>query len=304
MMEVFLKNTDLEGFHLYNVDDCSEEDEIRKGKLVCKKIDGKPPFLTKQGITFIENKGRGLQWAAQTMINEVRNTGVKFIVWCTHDAFPLTENFFSKLNELVGTGKLDEFGMVGFNIFGTQNGYDSPENFDKKCGILGRAPLMKLPGRGSWFRSTDMDLPWDIWGNPCSVDAPVDMLLMMNVELFEKYIEVSDKYHLFCANDDIALQFLYNNIYNIVLPEFIVWHDQRLKSKVNIPVNSAHAAKTGDSKHFGHWNETFEFWKERWGWGRDDREEFEYVKERYKGTLIYEMYYHDYKSGPYKKFNL
>ena len=33
-------------------------------------------------------------------------------------------------------------------------------------------------------------------------------------------------------------------------------------------------------------------------------EEFEYVKERYKGTLIYEMYYHDYKSGPYKKFNL
>ena len=294
MVDIFLKNTHLNGFCLYNVDDCSTEDEIKKGKEICSN----------NNITFIPNEGRGLQHAAQTMINEVKDTDVKFIVWCTHDTFPLTDNFFGKLNTLVSSDKLQKFGMVGFNTFGPQIGYNTPSNFDNKCGMLGRAPLTKLPGRGGWYRSSDMDLSWDKWGKPCSIDAPVDMLLMINVELFQKYIEISDKYHLFCAHDDIALQFLYNNIHNIVLPEFMVWHDQHIKSEVNIPVKSAQSAKNGNNKYFGDYGPHLKFWKERWGWDRDDRETFTNVRETYKGTLIYDMYYHDYKKGPFEVFDI
>jgi len=264
MINVFLKNTNLEGFHLYNIDDCSTEDEIKKGKEICKN----------NNITFLSNLDRGLQWSVQTM---VENTDSKFLVWATHDSFPLTENFLSKFDKLVSTDKLDEFGMVGFNIFGPQCGYHTPGDFDKKCGILGRAPLTKLPGRGGWYRSTDMDLPWNVWGNPCLIDSPVDMFLAINVELFKKYIEVSNNYHLFCAFDDIAMQFLYNNIPIVCLPDFRVWHNQYLKKQANIPVKSASAAKDGDEKHFGHYGPQFKFWEERWGFERDDRNTFENV---------------------------
>ena len=37
----------------------------------------------------------------------------------------------------------------------------------------------------------------------------------MNVKLFREHIKVSNNYHLFCAHDDIAMQYLNKNIYNI-----------------------------------------------------------------------------------------
>ena len=291
MISVFLDNVNLEGYKLYNVDDCSDEEEIKKGKEICENND----------ITFLPTSGRGLQWSVQTMIE---NTDSKFLIWGTHDSFPLTENFFSKFDKLVSTGKLDEFGMVGFNIFGPQCGEGNPSDFTDKCGILGRAPLSNLSGRGGWFRVPDMNLPWDVWGKPCLIDSPVDMFLAINVELFKKYIEVSDQYHLFCAFDDISLQFLYNNVPIICLPDFRIWHNQHLKEQANIPVKSASAAIGGDEKHFGHFGPHFKFWKDRWGYDRDNRNEFEYVKDNYKGTLLYELYHHDYSKGPLRRFDV
>mgnify|MGYP003115444126 FL=1 len=293
---VFLENVDLEGYKLYNIDDYSEPDEVKKGMEICER----------NNITFIKNKDRGLQWAAKTMIDylDENDEDVDFIVWCTHDTFPLTKNFFSKFDKLVSSQQLNEFGMIGFNIFGPQCGVGSPGDFTNECGILGRAPISKLSGRGGWFRVPDMKLSWDVWGKPCLVDAPVDMLLAMNVKLFKEHIEVSNNYHLFCAHDDIALQFLYQNICNVTLPDFRVWHNQHLKEIVDIPVKSASAAKKGDSKHFGDYGPHLEFWKDRWGFTRDDRSELENIKENYAGTLIYDLYHHDYSNGPLKQFKI
>ena len=192
---VFLKHVDLGGFQLYNIDDASEPEEIAKGKEICER----------HNIKFIPNQDRGLQWAAKTMLDNI-DDDVEFIVWCTHDTIPMNQNFFKQLSDKVATGKLNEFGMIGFNIMGPQNDIHDPRTVVAgKCGIIGRAPLMKLPGRGGWFRSTDMKMDWDVWGKPCTIDAPVDMLLMMNVKLFREHIKVSNNYHLFCAHDDIAM---------------------------------------------------------------------------------------------------
>ena len=295
MMEsVFLKHVDLGGFQLYNIDDASEPEEVIKGKEICAR----------HNIKFIPNQDRGLQWAAKTMLDNI-DDDVEFIVWCTHDTVPMNQNFFKGLSEKVATGKLNDFGMIGFNIMGPQNGIQNPSQVvGGMCGIIGRAPLMKLPGRGGWFRSTDMKMDWDVWGKPCSIDAPVDMLLMMNVKLFREHINVSNKYHLFCAHDDIAMQYLNKNIHNIVLPEFVVWHDQHLKEQANVPVKSARAAKQGDSKHFGDYGPHLEYWKQTWGWDRDDRSTFEAVADKYKGTLIYETYFHNCENGPLKSFDI
>ena len=134
---VFLKNTDLEGYKLYNIDDNSEEDEVLKGREICDR----------NNVTFIENKGRGLQWAAKTMIDYLSDNDIdsKFVVWCTHDTFPLTSKFFSKFDKLVGTGQLDEFGMIGFNIFGPQNSYNNPSDVsDNTCVVTISAILFPI----------------------------------------------------------------------------------------------------------------------------------------------------------------
>jgi len=291
---IFLRNVELEDYKLYNIDDKSELEEVEKGKKICERND----------ITFIENQDRGLQWAWHTMVNEV-DDDIKFVIWCTHDMIPLTPNFFKRLETLSSSGKLDDFGIIGFNTIGPQcDVFEQSQIPDNYCGILGKAPLMQLPGRGGWYRASDMHLPWETYGTPFAVESPTDMCWMINVKLFKEYIEPSNNYHLFLAPEDVSFQFLYNNIYNIVLPDIRIWHDQRLKTQVNIPVKSASAAKKGDSKHFGHYGPHLEFWKERWGWERDNRKEFEDLKENYKGTLIYEFYHHNHEDGPLKSFDI
>ena len=57
---VFLKNVDLEGYKLYNIDDHSEPSEIEKGIKICER----------NNITFIKNKDRGLQWAPYRQYNK------------------------------------------------------------------------------------------------------------------------------------------------------------------------------------------------------------------------------------------
>ena len=296
--DLFLKTTDLEGYQLYNIDDFSDPEEIEKGREICAR----------NNIKFIPNKNRGLQWAAQTMIDNI-DDNIKYIVWCSHDTFPLTSKFFKNIDEKVSSGKLDSFGMVGFNAFGPQNGNDKPEAIKKNtCGILGRALLMKLPVVGQagsgWFKSKDVTLEWEKWGTACAVDAPNSFFEMFNVELFKKYITPSDKYHLFFAHDDIAMQFLNNNVYNIVLPDLLIWHDQRLKLKFNIPLRSAGAAKMGDTRHFGDYGPHLKHWEKTWGWDRHDRETLKSVIDRYEGTLIYDLYHHDFNTGPIRSFDL
>ena len=296
MLPIFLENVNLEGFKLSNIDDQSSKSQIEFGKRICDEHD----------IPFIPNLDRGLQWAWKTFIETVPKE-TKFVVWCTHDAFPLSINFFKDLDKLVSQGSLDKFGVVGFNYFGPMVGIDKKDQVQpNSCGILAKTPLMKTPGRGGWYRSSDMDLDWHTYGRPFAVESPADFGWMINVELFKKIVEPSNKYHLFGACEDLSYQFLKNNIYNIVLPNFVAWHNQEIKEKVKIPKNSANRlTKLGlGKKYFGDFGPHLKFWKQKWGWHRDDRESFEEVQDLYKETLIYEFYKHDYTKGPLKYFDI
>ena len=77
------------------------QDEHNSRKEVCNN----------NNITFLSNLDRGLQWSVQTM---VENTDSKFLVWATHDSFPLTENFLSKFDKLVSTpAMMSKMGKLG-----------------------------------------------------------------------------------------------------------------------------------------------------------------------------------------------
>ena len=102
-----LKNINTEGFEFINVDDNSSEDEITKGKQICKDND----------IVFLENKSRGVQMATQTLIDFINDNrpNCKWVICFQHDCYPITENFFSRINKLIHDDKLDDFGTLGFN---------------------------------------------------------------------------------------------------------------------------------------------------------------------------------------------
>jgi hypothetical protein len=85
-----------------------------------------------------------------------------------------------------------------------------------------------------------------------------------------------------------------------MIPNLYCFNHQALKSKYGIGIKSARGAHAGDEYHFGKYS-NFTAWKDRWGWEYENVcDGFDDVKENYKGTLIWDYFYHDITSGPLK----
>ena len=70
-----------------------------------------------------------------------------------------------------------------------------------------------------------------------------------------------------------------------------------------VPIKSAQAAQLGDSKHFGDYGPHFVYWKNTWGWERDNVKNT-FPLEKYTSGLIHDFYHHNYTTGPLKTFEL
>ena len=298
-----LKNVNFEGFDFVNIDDNSVEEQILIGRKICEK----------NNITFLKNKGRGLSCGLQTVMDHANNSkkNYKFVVWLTHDCYPITSNFFSKLSNLIDLNHLDKFGCIGFNtvwkkFICSEKDFISKNLEGRFCAVMGRAVLTPVPGAG-WYRPTDFTMSWNEWGKNIAVESIVDMLMMFNIEKYNQNIECDDVFHHFCWGDDICLQFLKNNVPNVTLSNFYVYHDQELKAKYNIPTNSYRAAKSGNTYHFCSHDRHYEHWFKKWGFERAWQTKInvlpEEVKEKYKDTLLAEFINHDFKKGPVKHYN-
>jgi len=268
------KNVNLEGITLINVDDGSESSQVEMGIEICKN----------RNIIFLKNSGKGLHAATKTAIDYISQKipECKFAYWLTHDCYPLTLNMFSKLSSLIKDGKLDQFGVIGFNTIWkkftmSEEQFRSSSLEGRYCGVLGRAVLTAVPGAG-WYRSSDFDLPWETWGKNIAVESVTDMNLMINIDAYNKHIECDEWFHHFCWADDLCLQFLSKNIYNITIADFYVYHDQDLKSKYKIPVNSYHAAKMGNQHYFSSHDRHYIRWIEKWGFDRNWQKESKKIK--------------------------
>jgi len=300
-----LNNVKFQGVEFINIDDNSSFDQQSIGRKIC--IDNK--------ITYLNNEGRGLFMAAKTAIDFISKNRLdcKYVFWLTHDCYPITEDFFIKINKLIESGKLDQFGCVGFNTIWKKFSMSREEFITKElegkyCGALGRAVLVNVPGVG-WYRSSDFDLPWNVWGKSIAVESVVDMNMMINVKNFNKYIVADSNFQHFCWGDDLCLQFLNNNVYNLTLSHLYVYHDQSLKSKYNIPENSLRAAQSGDRYYFCHPDQHLSHWKDKWKFDRNwqnenNNNDLKHIKNLYSNTLINLFIEHDYLTGPVKIFNL
>ena len=145
-----------------NVDDGSCEEEKAKGKRICKEYN----------IPFIENEKRGLQWATKSVINYAKKNhpNVKFLIHFQHDNYPMFLDFYTKFQNYIDSGFLDEFGTIGFNVLdidgrNTKKSYNLRKNKGKDVlGMCGVANLEK--SKAVYYCNNHIDMDWEVWGKP------------------------------------------------------------------------------------------------------------------------------------------
>lgn len=293
-----LKNISFEGFEFINVDDNSENSEIEKGQRICKE----------NGIQFLANKKKGVQWATQTLLDFINDhrPNCKWIFCFQHDNFPKSRNFFNYLSKLINSKKVENFGIIGFNHL------DNWEYslFSKYLYFLGFNPssmigighLSALNNRDSILtkRTNFFKLMNPKWKKPFIIEFPIWPSIGLNVKLWNQIIKPTEEliFHLWLP--DVAMQFLEKGKFSLVIPHLYCFNNQKLKEKYGINKNSAIGAKNGEEKHFGPYS-NFEYWKKKWGW--------DFEKPKKNASMITNKYFrmfieHDLSKGPLKNIDL
>jgi hypothetical protein len=297
-----LKNINREGFEFVNIDDKSCSEEIIKGRNICKKYN----------IKFLENKSRGVQMATQTLIDWINKNrpNCKWIICFQHDHYPISKDFFTNISNYISKDKLNKFGIIGFNVLDrgdyTGDAYNKFLQGKKPLGMVGMCHLSIHSREGRWLcpKQQNQILKLETWSKPFIVEFPMWASIGINVDKWNKVIEPTTDYHFHLWLPDIAMQFNYNNYGCLILPNLYTINDQQLKTKYGIDKSSAPGARRGNEYHFGEYS-NFNAWKNRWGWHYEDIvKDFEQIKENYKGTLIWDYYYHDINKGPLKNYEL
>lgn len=297
-----LKNIDFDGFEFINIDDKSSDEEISKGKDICSN----------NNITFLENKSRGVQMATQTLMDFINKNrpNCKWVICFQHDIYPLSTNFFTQISTYIKEDKLDDFGVIGFNVLDhggyTQNALNELKNGGNPLGMVGMAHLSIRNREARWLCPSKQGglLKNPLWKKPFIVEFPMWAAVGINVNLWNKHIIPTTEYQFHLWLPDIAMQFNYKNHACLILPNLYCLNHQKLKEKYNIALNSAHSAKNGNEYHFGKYS-NFEAWTTRWGWYYEDIvDDFEKIKGHYEGTLIKDFYEHNIKQGPLKNIEL
>ena len=297
-----LKNINTEGFEFVNVDDKSSPEEILKGKSICSKY----------GVQFLENKSRGVQMATQTLIDWINKNrpNCKWIFCFQHDNYPISSKFFSKISEYIQNDKLNNFGILGFNVLDrgnyTLNSFDLFQQGLAPLGMIGMWHLSVSDQTKRWLCTKKQNtlLKNSIWKTPFIVEFPMWAAVGINIKNWNEYITPTTQYHFHLWLPDIAMQFNYNNKPCLIIPSLYCFNDQSLKLKYDINENSAQGAMRGNEYHFGKYS-NFNAWYDRWGWHYENvYKNFEQIKENYKGTLIWDFYHHDISSGPLKSFEI
>lgn len=196
-------------------------------------------------------------------------------------------------------------------------------DFKTKVGTIGFA-VKNLPnlgdlcyGRGNLLGGTIgkregflIDLPEDYKiVDYFIVECSWYVFWLINRKLFRKYIEIDTNFILNFWGDQIAHDFMINDVANIVIPRFIVIDDWRYKmNSLGVP----HCNK-GMNKfyHNDHWKH-HEFWNNRYGYKmyypnkdyvkaeQERMDDFMVYGRKYAGTLVDKIFNLHINDGPKK----
>ena len=295
--KLVLKNYKIKNLDMYNIDDNSNSNQKNIGKEICNLNE----------ITFIENESYGLQMALKTLMKylEKKNKTYKFILYISHDNYPISRDFFYKFNTFIELNNLDEIGCVGFNHL--DYAHNKKEILDFKqnkfsMGLLGRSFLTSLNNSNipSWYsnKNTNNFKNFKLY-KPFAVDGVADMSFGINFNNLKKHLVFSDQYRLHCWADDICLQFLVANIYNLVIPTFVFFNLFEIKPRYGMHFSSVYTASK-KSKIL----ELYKlYWNNKWKWDRKNLPTKEIVEKFYKDSLVQKFCEHDIDKGSIKYFD-
>jgi len=200
LLDSWLSKVDIEGFSVLNIDEDSTEKNKELGKTICEK----------HNVGYMDREDRGMQNNILSACNYFKYNNIDWIIWFQHDCFPLTENFFSRLNDFVLGDSLNEFGVIGFNGHHTQKSHKRYKDGFRDLNDTARTPL-EIGDK--WYRSkrywngTKVDYSKG-FDKPFAVESVAWYSAMVNIDMYLEHIIPTDDYHFFHAWDDIAFQFL------------------------------------------------------------------------------------------------
>ncbi len=301
MDKFWLPRINAGSYPVLNIDEDSSSQEKTYGKKICDR----------DGVIYMDRQDRGMH---NNIITASKYFGsrVKYIVWFQTDCWPLQANFFPDFEKLVNSGKLDRFGVVGFNGLAEnileRGNYDNMVLKMKKgkmpIGVVARSPLEK---GDHWYcgvksRRIKNSIPRKLFKKPFAVEIVAWFAAAINVAQFKKHIDITHPFQWFRCWDDICCQFLQKNIYNITLPYLYVDHRPDLKPEGGSPKRAVRLAYKRDDTYHSLVGFTEKEWKRVWGFEYDNRKTFKKVVDRYQGTLLSDFYRHDPQKGPLKVF--
>ena len=319
---------DYKDYEVLNIDESTLEESAELTKKNCIECNIKYLPVDK-GKTGLSNN----LIQADTYFN---HKGINWILYMHHDAYPLGVETLKKLSKYIQKPGLEKFGVVGFNVL---NGVLDLPHWNEDHTPLRTTARCPLELGDGWYRcqlSSRIN-----YKNPTKKTFAVESVMwttaLVNSNIFKENIEIDDRFVMFHSWDDIAFQFLYKNIYNIVIPDIHFGHDQRLKLKYELPLSSPQI-NNKTVKHLYGRNDHLDVWKSKWGFSWDinkskrlgvdlnspwfmrvmryffkkhitslptvARDEYLLVRDKYKNTLIDEFYKHDPKQGPIRYFDI
>jgi len=300
MAEFWTKRINNGKYPVLNIDEDSTTDQKKIGQQVCKQY----------GFHYIDREERGMH---NNVISASKFFGdkVKFIIWFQTDCWPLQDDFFPRFEQLVDSGKLNEFGVIGFNGIAQDvlrkrfpvllEQFHKGEN---PLAVVARSPLEIGSNwqAGVTNKKIEFALDKDLFQKPFAVEITAYFATAVNVEKFKQLIDITHPFHFFHSWDDICCQFLNKNVYNVIFPDLYLEHRPDLKPKFKIPSRSVKLAYKNKDKYHSLVGFTEKEWKSVWGFEFDNRSIYKEVQNRYKGTLIDAFYNHDPRKGPLKTF--
>ena len=255
MVEEWISLYDYSGISILNLDLNSNKESRLKGKKICKKY----------GIVFKDCNSTEMQDNInQALKYFYEEESIEWVLYMHHDAYPMLDNTLTQLNDiLLNSSKIQDFGAIGFNIYHDQFDLSQFEANKHQLMTTARTPLEL--GSGYYNGRVESRVDYSKFKfKPFAVESIFWSTALINYHQFNKYISIDAEFNFFHSWDDIAFQFLSNNVYNIVIPSLSFGHDQSLKAKHKLPISSPNGDKKKVKKLYGRFDHLL-IWKNKWG---------------------------------------
>jgi len=185
------------------------------------------------------------QKSTASAIEYAFSIGYEYVFYSHHDIFNLTNDAFEQILDICKSNKLKDFGLVGFNIYHDKEINYWNEDINK---LSTTSHSFLQPGNGWYSTSPISSVNYKKFplNHAFSVEIPHWACCLLNSVSYNKINHVPIADFNLCL-DDLAYDFLKNDIHNICVPWICFAHQQSISvifgREYKSPLNKKEAPK-------------------------------------------------------------